>query len=98
MTIKIFEQQDCEAFLKAKKLDWHYNNNGIEKKFIFLDFINAFGFMSQVAILSEKKNHHPEWSNVYNKVNIRLTTHDQGGITNMDFDLAQAIDLVFNNR
>jgi 4a-hydroxytetrahydrobiopterin dehydratase len=51
-------------------------------------FIFAFGFMASAAIVAEKMNHHPEWSNVYNRVTVRLTTHDAGGITELDFELA----------
>ena len=72
---------------------WQENNDGLEKTFEFTDFSKAFAFMTRVAILAEKANHHPEWSNVYNKVNIRLTTHDAGGIvTAKDRSLAQEID------
>lgn len=72
--------------------DWTFHDNGIEKTFQFKNFIQAWGFMTQVAILAEKSNHHPEWSNVYNKVVIRLSTHDAGGLTDKDFDLAGEIE------
>ena len=78
--------------LSSRNLNWTINNNGIEKEFKFANFIEAFGFMSQVALLAEKQNHHPEWFNVYNKVQIRLSTHDVGGISQKDFDLAESID------
>ncbi|MGB1316006.1 MAG: 4a-hydroxytetrahydrobiopterin dehydratase [Chitinophagales bacterium] len=72
---------------------WKEENNELVKKFEFEDFVNAFGFMTKVAILAEKANHHPWWSNVYNNVEIRLTTHDAGNtITAKDRDLAKAID------
>ena len=58
----------------------------------FRDFRQAFAFMTEVALLAEKADHHPEWSNVYNKVNITLTTHDAGGITDRDLSLAKQID------
>jgi 4a-hydroxytetrahydrobiopterin dehydratase len=81
------------AIEKLKNLpDWHFENNGIEKKFQFKNFSQALAFMVQVGILAEKSNHHPEWSNVYNKVNIRLTTHDANGLTDKDFDLAINIE------
>jgi 4a-hydroxytetrahydrobiopterin dehydratase len=54
--------------------------------------VSAFGFMTQVALLAEKADHHPEWSNVYNKVSIALSTHDAGGLSQRDFDLARQID------
>ncbi len=72
---------------------WKEENNELVKKFEFEDFVKAFGFMTKVAILAEKANHHPWWSNVYNNVEIRLTTHDAGNtITDKDRDLANAID------
>lgn len=73
---------------------WAFNNDGIEKTFQFGNFIEAWGFMSQVAILAEKANHHPEWSNVYNRVNVRLSTHDAGGLTDKDFSLAEQIEQI----
>lgn len=60
----------------------------ISRQFVFTDFRAAFGFMTQVALAAEKANHHPEWSNVYNQVNVRLTTHDAGGLSERDFFLA----------
>jgi 4a-hydroxytetrahydrobiopterin dehydratase len=71
---------------------WQLINNKLSKEFIFNDFVSAFGFMTSVAILAEKANHHPEWFNVYNRVNIELTTHEAGGITQKDFDLASTIE------
>ncbi|HXC05750.1 MAG TPA: 4a-hydroxytetrahydrobiopterin dehydratase [Bacteroidia bacterium] len=72
---------------------WIENNNRLEKEFVFPDFIQAFGFMSKVALLAEKMNHHPEWSNVYNTVKISLCTHDAGNtITERDRKLAAGID------
>ena len=77
--------------LKSVK-DWSYESNAIEKKFQFKDFVQALGFIVQVGLLAEKKNHHPELFNVYNKITIRLSTHDADGVTNKDIDLAKAID------
>lgn len=71
---------------------WSFQDDGIEKTYEFRDFISAFSFMTRVAIEAEKMSHHPEWSNVYNKVVIRLTTHDAGGLTDSDFKLAEIID------
>ena len=71
---------------------WTLNGDGIERTYRFADFVAAFGFMARVALLAEKADHHPEWSNVYNKVIVRLTTHDAGGISARDFALARAID------
>ncbi|MFD2891537.1 4a-hydroxytetrahydrobiopterin dehydratase [Flavobacterium chuncheonense] len=75
---------------------WIEENNYLIKRFEFTNFIEAFSFMTQVALLAEKMNHHPEWKNVYNKVEIKLTTHDKGNIvTEKDFSLAKAIDNLF---
>ena len=71
--------------------EWYFQNDGIEKKFVFDNFVQAMGFIVQVGILAEKQGHHPEIFNVYNKVNIRLSTHDAYGLTQKDFDLALAI-------
>lgn len=64
----------------------------IERKFAFADFVEAFGFMTRVAILAEKADHHPEWFNVYNRVEITLTTHDADGVSQRDIDLANEIE------
>ena len=71
---------------------WKEENNKLQQTFTFEDFVEAFGFMSKVALIAEKMNHHPEWKNVYNKVEITLTTHDEGNtITEKDRKLAKAI-------
>lgn len=89
--MEIINGSQLTDLLKAKKLDWKIADHAIQKEFLFNDFIEAFGFMSRVAILAEKQNHHPEWSNVYNRVNITLTTHDAGGVTKKDIRLAESI-------
>ena len=68
--------------------------DGLRRRFTFADFGQAFGFMAQVALLAEKADHHPEWSNVWNRVDILLTTHDCGGLSERDIALAQAIDAI----
>ncbi len=70
----------------------------IKRDFKFKDFNQAFGFMAQVALLAEKLNHHPEWSNVYNRVSIVLTTHDADGLSIKDLELAMLIDEIFCNN
>lgn len=73
--------------------NWKEENNSLKRKFKFKDFIEAWSFMTKVAMTAEKMNHHPEWSNVYNKVEITLTTHDKGNtITEKDRELAKKID------
>lgn len=72
---------------------WQIKNNKLAKTFKFKNFIRAFGWMSQIAICAEKLNHHPEWFNVYNKVEVELTTHDANGISQLDFELAKKMQL-----
>lgn len=84
---------DIETGLNA--LDgWALEEGGkaIGKTFTFADFVEAFGFMSAAALTAEKMDHHPEWSNVYKRVTVRLTTHDSGGVTELDMTLAAAMD------
>jgi len=72
--------------------NWSVDDEKLRRDFQFRDFVEAFGFMSQVALLAEARNHHPNWSNVYNRVTIELTTHDLGGLSTLDTELAIAID------
>lgn len=77
-------------------MDWTNEDNKLKKQFAFKDFTDAFGFMSSVALVAEKMNHHPTWSNTYNKVVIELTTHDAGNtVTDKDKALASSIDKIF---
>lgn len=78
----------------AKLDDWVLSEEGdaIFKSYKFQDFIEAFGFMSAMAIVAQAMDHHPEWFNVYNKVDVKLTTHDAGGLTLKDIALAQEMD------
>ena len=72
---------------------WKEENNALSRSFRFANFVEAFGFMSRVALIAEKMDHHPQWSNVYNQVDITLCTHDAGNtVTDKDRALAQAID------
>lgn len=72
--------------------DWGIDQHKLFRHFVFENFVDAFGFMAQVALLAETMNHHPEWSNIYNRVEIYLTSHDVGGISERDFTLAKNID------
>jgi 4a-hydroxytetrahydrobiopterin dehydratase len=77
---------------------WTEENNRLSKTFAFSDFTEAFAFMTRVAFVAEKQNHHPNWSNVYNKVTIELTTHDAGNVvTEKDHKLAKAIDALLSS-
>ena len=71
---------------------WSLEGEKLHREFRFKDFATAFGFMTSAAIEAEKMNHHPEWFNVYNKVSVHLTTHDAGGITDLDFQLAKKMN------
>lgn len=90
--MQLYTISECQIKLKELHLDWKFVDNGIEKEFQFFNFVEAFEFMTQVAVLAEEQKHHPEWTNVYNKLQIRLTTHDSGGVTDKDFDLALTIE------
>lgn len=92
--MKVYNETTAPSVLSELK-EWTFSNNGIEKKFEFKNFNQALGFIVQVGLLAESKNHHPELFNVYNKVNIRLSTHDAKGVTDKDFDLAKAIEKLF---
>ena len=95
LMVSLIEKNQLDSFLK-KNPSWIIENKTIKKEFKFENFIEAFGFMSKVALLSEKIDHHPDWQNIYNKVKINLTTHDKGGITTNDIKLAEAIDKLIN--
>jgi len=84
------EVQEKVAFLRG----WRVEEGGlaIAKAFDFPDFVRAFAFMTAVALRAEKMNHHPEWSNVYSHVDVRLTSHDAGGVTDRDLELAEFMD------
>ena len=93
---------ECDDFIKNfdELEDWERTNDGrqaFQKTFKFSDFKQAFSFMTSVAMKAEQINHHPEWENVYNKVTITLTTHDKGGITELDYDMALFAENCFKN-
>jgi 4a-hydroxytetrahydrobiopterin dehydratase len=71
---------------------WSIKAGKLHRDFQFADFVAAFGFMTRVALVAEKRDHHPEWFNVYNKVSVDLTTHDEGGISDKDVDLAKVME------
>lgn len=78
---------------------WEEKNNRLIKNFEFKNFIEAFGFMTRVAIVAEKMDHHPFWTNVYNRVTIELSTHDAGDVvTDLDHQLAEEIDKIANQK
>ena len=88
---KALEIAEIEA--KLANLDgWALIDGKLHREFQFANFVEAFGFMASTALVAEKMDHHPEWSNVYNRVRVDLTTHDADGITELDFELAAAMN------
>ncbi|SNY99478.1 4a-hydroxytetrahydrobiopterin dehydratase [Flagellimonas pacifica] len=82
-----------------KNLDgWIYENGSISKSYVFKDFKETFSVMTRIAFEAEQQNHHPLWENVYNQLTIKLNTHDVGGITQNDFDLAKRIENIVNKK
>ena len=73
---------------------WTRAGNQLERTFQFKDFVTAFGFMAQSALVAERMNHHPDWENVYRTVRVKLSTHDAGGVTEKDFELAHAMSAI----
>ena len=80
---------------RLSKLDgWTIRDEKLHRRFVFSDFNEAFGFMARIALIAESMNHHPEWFNVYNQVEVHLTTHDAGGISTLDFELAEQMETI----
>ncbi|QTR48888.1 4a-hydroxytetrahydrobiopterin dehydratase [Candidatus Thiothrix anitrata] len=90
----MFEKLTEDALAAALEAlpGWVLRENKLHRVLTFVDFVEAFGFMTQVALVAERMNHHPEWCNVYKTVAISLTTHDADGLTDKDIELAQAIN------
>jgi 4a-hydroxytetrahydrobiopterin dehydratase len=91
-------EHEVSKFLNENLKDWTFENNTIYRDFKFKTFVEAFTFMTAIAFEAEKLNHHPDWSNSFNKVKIGLTNHDKGGVTQLDFDLAGIIDHLFSRK
>jgi 4a-hydroxytetrahydrobiopterin dehydratase len=90
---------DQEIEREVKKIEgWKIINGKLNRTFEFKSFVQAFGFMTKVAMQAEKMNHHPEWFNVYSRLNIDLVTHDIGGISNYDIKLAGIISKLYNEE
>jgi 4a-hydroxytetrahydrobiopterin dehydratase len=97
LIMKALSKTEVTEFISVKLKNWSFDGNCIKRDFKFKTFVEAFSFMTAVALKAEKSDHHPDWSNVYNSVSIRLNTHDANGITKLDFDLADMIDNIFKN-
>jgi len=92
MAQKLSGEARTSALARLKGWSEVKGRDAISKKFVFVDFNAAFGFVTRVALMAEKLDHHPEWSNVYKTVDVTLSTHDAGGLTERDIKLAEAID------
>ncbi|MGV3650377.1 MAG: 4a-hydroxytetrahydrobiopterin dehydratase [Devosia sp.] len=92
MAETLSEEQRAQAISGLDGWTYDATANAIDKDFRFDDFGAAFAFMTRVALIAEKAGHHPDWSNIYNRVSIRLSTHDAGGVTDKDIGLAMRID------
>jgi 4a-hydroxytetrahydrobiopterin dehydratase len=94
MAEKLTEAQRTELLTPLMAAGWRMveGRDAITKTFTFANFVEAFGFMSRVALHAEKLNHHPEWFNVYNRVDVTLSTHDAGGLTELDVKLAARME------
>ena len=92
MAAKLSDQEREGALAGLPDWQWDPAREAIRKRFTFGDFSEAFGFMTRVALEAERASHHPEWSNVWNRVDIALTTHDAGGLTAKDIALAKRIE------
>lgn len=94
--MKKLNQEEIQDKMTEINPAWCIKDNFLHRKLLFKDFVEAFSFITAVALIAEKAAHHPNWKNVYNKVIIDLTTHDAGGISTQDFQLAKAIDNIYN--
>lgn len=95
--MKALSKPEVAEFIALQLTGWILEENTIFRNFKFKTFVDAFSFMTAIALIAEKMNHHPDWSNSYNKVNVTLTTHEANGITQRDFDLASSIDRIWKN-
>tara|TARA_B100001179_G_scaffold130216_1_gene93388 strand:+ start:1033 stop:1320 length:288 start_codon:yes stop_codon:yes gene_type:complete len=92
MITKLPTKRRQEALRTLKGWKKSRGKNAIEKDFIFKDFKSAFSWMTKIALIAEKMDHHPEWFNVYNKVEVTLSTHDSGGVTELDIEMAKEMN------
>ena len=93
MAVEELSKDERESWMRAlKRWSLAREDKAIERRFEFADFSEAWAFMNRVALIAEKRDHHPEWFNVYNKVEVTLTTHDAGGLSLRDVNMAKAID------
>lgn len=96
--IKCLNKEEISERMKNIDAAWFLVEHSIIKEFLFNDFNQAFSFMTEVALIAEKQQHHPSWSNTYHKVFISLTTHDSGGLTQLDFNFANEVDDIYKSK
>jgi 4a-hydroxytetrahydrobiopterin dehydratase len=92
MVEQLNEDQRAAALDRLGEWDYDEARDALTRSFLFADFSEAFAFMTRVALIAEKMDHHPEWSNVWNRVDMLLTTHDAGGLSERDVHMAEAVD------
>jgi 4a-hydroxytetrahydrobiopterin dehydratase len=95
--MKALSNTEIKEFLSNHLSIWSFDGKSIKREIKFKNFVEAFSFMTAVALEAEKISHHPDWSNVYNQVSIALNTHDAQGITKLDFDLAKTIETLLKS-
>lgn len=95
--MKSLSKDEVLDYLELHLKSWTLEGPAIKRNFKFNTFVEAFAFMTSIALEAEKVDHHPDWSNGYNKVSIALTTHSANGITQMDFEMAHKIDIAYKN-
>lgn len=93
--MKPLTKEEINSYLALNLKSWSYTETAITREFKFRNFVDAFTFMTGVALESEKMDHHPDWKNTYNLVTVSLNTHSVKGITQLDFDLAKKIDAIY---
>ena len=89
--------EQIQAFISQFSA-WSVENNKLHCEYVFADFVQAFGFMTEVALITERSNHHPEWFNVYKSVIVDLVTHEADGVTERDFNLGKRMEEIAKNR
>ena len=93
--MKALTKEEVKSYLALNLKSWTQTETAIMQEFKFRNFVEAFSFMTAIALEAEKMDHHPDWTNSYNKLSISLSTHSAKGVTQMDFDLADKIDQTF---
>ena len=95
--MKALSTKEVNELLPIKLKNWSFDGTYLSRNYKFSNFISAFSFMTAVAIVAEKMDHHPDWNNVYNRVTIKLNSHDAKGITGLDFELGESIEKIFDS-